>query len=111
MNMFALPRALLTHIPSFIIRYEGIRSPQNIIHIHHTNDIMLIGQDEQEGANMLQAQDSFSYSLGFSKSLLFNANSFICLFKNLVLLIILSLSCIFNILSNSSFLSIFDALH
>ena len=111
MNMFALPRALLTHIPSFIIRYEGIRSPQNIIHIHHTNDVMLIGQDEQEGANMLQAQDSFSYSLGFSKSLLFNANSFICLFKNLVLLIILSLSCIFNILSNSSFLSIFDALH
>ena len=63
MNMFALPRALLTHIPSFIIKYEGIRSPQNIIHTHHTNDIMLIGQDEQEGAKMLQAQDPTSGSI------------------------------------------------
>lgn len=60
MNVFALPRALLTHIPSLIIRYEGIRSPKNITCIHHTNDIMLIGQDEQEKANMLEAQDPTS---------------------------------------------------
>ena len=94
MNVFALPRALITHIPSLIIRYEGIRSPQNITCIHHTND-MLIGQDEQEGANMLEAQDPtswailFSFSLGLNRSFFFKANSFICLLKKLVLLIIL----------------------
>lgn len=97
-SRFALPRTILTHPLFLITGYEEIWSPQNITFIHFIKDIMLIGQDKQEVANMLEALDPTS---GFPH--FFKANSWICLLRNLVLLIILSLSYILNIfLSNIS---------
>lgn len=97
-SRFALPRTILTHPLFLIIVNEEIWSPWNITFIHFIRDIMLIGQDKQEVANMLEALDPTSESPHF-----FKANSLICLLRNLVLLIILSLSYIFNsFLSNIS---------
>lgn len=94
----ALPRTVLTHPLFLITGYEEIQSPQNVTFIYFIKDVMLIGQDKQEVANMLEALDPTSGSPRF-----FKANSWICLLRNLVLLIILSFSYIFNIfLSNIS---------
>lgn len=97
-SRFALPSTILTHPLFLIIGYEEIWSPRSITFIHLIRDIMLIGQDKQEVANMLEALDPTSESPHF-----FKANSLICLRRNLVILIILFLSYIFNnFLSNIS---------
>ena len=114
-NRFALPKAMLNHPPHIIETWDL----QNVTFSHDINDIMLIGQDTQEvgdtrgsGPYVWIHPVLLSWSHQRSSPPFLSANPFICLLRNLVLLIILSLSYKFNIsLPNKSFLSILEALH